>query len=75
MDTCKITVDEVEGGGIGINRDKDIQIRLSGENIKFLATEYSISIFVSEDEGDKLAFHINSLLQERNRKKDLTDPV
>ena len=65
----KITVDEVEGKGVGENNDKNIQIRISGEDIKFIATEYSLSIFIDEKEGDKLAFEINCILQEIERKK------
>ena len=65
----RLIVDAIEGKGVGLNNDKKIQIRLSGDDIKFIATEYSLSIFIDEDLADKLAFQIQSLLQEIEIKK------
>ncbi len=65
----KITVDEVEGKGVGENNDKNIQLRLSGEDIKFFATEYSVNFFLDEKTADELSFKIGSVLQEIERKK------
>lgn len=63
----KIQIDEVEG-----EKDKNIAIRLSGEDIKFLASEYSCSIYVDEDMADSICFHLGSILQDRERRKLLT---
>ncbi len=65
----KITIDQIEEKGVGENNDKNIQIRISGEDIKFIATEYSLSVFIDEDEADKLSFQIGSVLQEIERRK------
>lgn len=62
----KLLVDEVEG--VGITGDKNICVRLSGEDIKFVATEYSISLFVDEDIADKIAFQINAIIEDRSRR-------
>ena len=64
----QISVDLLEHG-VGLKRNQNIQIRLSGDDIKFIATEYSLSIFIDEDLADKLAFQIQSLLQEIEIKK------
>ena len=67
-----LSISEVEGQGVGNKGDKDIQIRFSGEDIKFVATEYSIAIYINEDEADKISFQLSSLLQDREiRKKNL----
>jgi len=70
----KLDVDSLDIG-VGQNNDKNIQIRLSGEDIKFIATEYSVSIFIDEDLADRLAFHIGAVLQDIKLKKLLTNPV
>ncbi len=64
----KIQIDEVEG-----EKDKNIAIRLSGGDIKFLASEYSCSIYIDEDIADSLVFHLGTILQDRERRKDLTN--
>ena len=67
-----LTISEVEGQGVGAKHDKDIQLRFSGEDIKFVATEYSISIYINDDEADKISFQLSSLLQDREiRNKEL----
>ncbi len=63
----KLNVDSLDIG-VGQSNDKNIQIRFSGEDIKFIATEYSLSIFIDEDLADKLSFQISSLLQDIERK-------
>mgnify|MGYP001564363646 CR=1 FL=1 len=65
----RLIVDAIEGKGVGQNNDKNIQIRISGEDIKFIATEYSVSIFLNEDEADKIAFHLSTILQDRDYSK------
>ncbi len=59
----KFNVDLLEHGA-GLKGNQKIQIRLSGEDIKFIATEYSLSVFIDEEIAGKIASQINSLLQE-----------
>ena len=59
----KFNVDLLEHG-VGFKQNQNIQIRLSGEDIKFIATEYSLSVFIDKDTAGKIAFQINSLLQD-----------
>ena len=65
----KLSVDDLEEG-VGIERDKTIQIRLSGEDIKFVATEYSMSFFIDEDCADRIAFQLQTILQDRYYRKN-----
>jgi len=62
----KILVDEVRG------EDK-ILVRLSGEDIKFIVSEYSLSFYLDDDLADKLAFQLGAVLQDRQQRKDLTN--
>jgi hypothetical protein len=64
----KLIVDDLEKG-VGINNNQDIQIRLSGDDIKFVVTEYSVAIFIDEKTADSIAFHIQSIIQDRARQK------
>lgn len=66
----KLIVDDLEKG-VGINNNQDIQIRLSGDDIKFVVTEYSVSLFIDEDCADSLQFHLSTILQNRERKKEI----
>ena len=50
--------------GVGLKGNQKIQIILSGDDIKFVATEYSLSVFIDEGIAGKIASQINSLLQE-----------
>ena len=59
----KFNVDLLEHG-VGLKQNQNIQIRLSGEDIKFIATEYSLSMFIDEDTAGNIASQINSLLQD-----------
>ena len=58
--------------GVGEKKDKNIQIKISGGDIKFVATEYSVSLFLDEEIADKLAIQLSFLLEDRRRRKDLT---
>ncbi len=60
----KLIIDEVEG-----EKDKNILIRLSGEDIKFLVSEYSCSVYINEDMADSLVFHLGTILQDRERQR------
>lgn len=62
----KYFVDEVQG------EDGKIAIGLKGEGISFMATGYAVTIYVDEKTADSIAFHIGSILQDRERRKDLT---
>ena len=68
----KLLVTEIEEG-VGQKKDKTIQIRLSGDDIKFVATEYSISLFVDEDLADKISFHLQNILQDRDYRRNPKD--
>ncbi len=61
------SVEEVEG-----EPNKNIAIRLAGEDISFQASGWSVSIYISEDIADKIAFQIQSILQDRERRKEKT---
>lgn len=63
----KLRVDEIEN-----EPDKNICIRLSGEDISFTATNYSVSVYIDEDCADKIAFQLQSILQDREQRKELT---
>lgn len=60
----KYRVDEVEN-----TSDKNIIIRISGEDISFTATNYGVSIYLDEKTADSIAFNIQTILQDRERKK------
>ena len=60
----KFNVDLLEHG-VGFKQNQNIQIRVSGEDTKFIATEYSLSVFIDQDTASKIAFQINSLLQDK----------
>ncbi len=50
----------------------NICIRVSGLDLKFQASNYSLSLFIDEDEADKIAFQLNAILQDRDiTKKEL----
>lgn len=62
----KIIVDEVD-----FENDKNICIRFSGEDIKFIVTEYSVAVYINNEIADSLQFHLGSILQDRERKISL----
>ena len=61
----KYSVDEVIG-----DKDKNIAIRLSGEDIVFQASNYSLSVYLDKETADKIAFQIQSLLQDMDYRKN-----
>mgnify|MGYP001473361769 CR=1 FL=1 len=59
-------VEEVEH-----ERDKNIVIRLKGEDASFQASAYGVSIYLTEDIADKIAFHIRAIIEDRFRAKEI----
>lgn len=57
------SVEEVEG-----EADKNIVIRLRGDDITFNATGYSLYVYLNEDIADKIAFQINAIIEDRSRR-------
>ncbi len=57
------SVDEVEG-----EKKHPIVIRLSGEDVSFIVQKNQISIYLDEKTAESIAFHISSLLQDRERR-------
>lgn len=58
----KYSVDEVKN-----EPDKNIVIKLKGEDISFIATSYSVSIYIDEKTADSIAFHLQAILEDRKR--------
>ena len=52
-----------------LSQEKHIYICLTGEDLGFMAHPYSLAFWLNEDEADKLAFHLQSVLQDREQKK------
>ncbi len=52
---------------------ENICIKVSGLDLKFQASNYSLSLFIDEDEADKIAFQLNAILQDRDIKKKTLD--
>jgi hypothetical protein len=67
MKDRRITVDEIPEW-----KDDRIKIDISGLDLQFQASKYRITIFIDEDEADKIAFQLQSILQDIERRKDLT---
>jgi hypothetical protein len=65
----KYSVEDLEKG-VGKDNLQNIQIRLSGDDIKFVVTEYSVSLFIDENTADSLQFHISTIIQDRERRKE-----
>ena len=49
-----------------------VRLQLEENDPTFIATRYGISFIIDEDLADKLAFHLMAILEDRQRKKDLT---
>ena len=64
MKDHRIIVDEVPEW-----KEDNICIRIVGTDVKFQSSNYGISIFIDEEEADKIAFQLNSILQDRERKE------
>ena len=66
----KIKVEELP-----LENDKPIVIRFrndSADDLTYVASNGSISIYIDEDNADKIAFQLSSILQDRERRKSLT---
>lgn len=50
---------------------EDISIRISGEDVQFTATGHSITIYINEDEANKLIALLQTILQDRELRKGL----
>lgn len=59
-------VEEVEH-----EKERNIVIRLKGEDASFQASAYGVSIYLTEDVADKISFQINCIIQDRDRRKHL----
>ena len=62
-------VEEVDGETSG----KNIAIRLRGDDISFIACSSTLSVYIDEKTADSIAFHIQAILQDRERRKCLTN--
>ena len=58
-------VEEVEH-----EKERNIVIRLKGEDASFQASAYRVSIYLTEDVADKIAFHIRAIVEDRFRAKE-----
>ena len=63
----EIQIDEIKEW-----KEDNICIRIRGEDLKFQTSEWAVALFIDEDEAEKIVFHLETILQERNRKKELT---
>lgn len=59
----KYSVDEVKE-----EKDKNIVIRLKGEDISFIASPNSVSIYLDEKVADSISWHIQTILEDRKRR-------
>lgn len=57
------SVDEVPN-----ESDKNIVIRLRGENISYMAQNGTLSIYLNEKTADSIAFHIQAIIEDRSRR-------
>ena len=58
-------VEEVEN-----EKDKNIVIRLRGEDISYLAQNGNISIYLDEETANHIAWHIQTICEDRQRTKE-----
>jgi hypothetical protein len=67
----KWDVEEVQG-----EQDKPIALRFEGDDVSFIVGNGNLSIYLSEEVADSLAFAIGALLQDRDirGKTNKTDP-
>ena len=61
----KLSVDEVSLSNINDIEEKNIAIRLRGEDISFQASGYAVTIYINEDMADKISFNLSTILQDR----------
>ena len=52
--------------------DKNIVIRLKGDGISYMAQNGSVSIYLDEKTADSVGFHLLTIIEDRQRRKDLT---
>ena len=60
----KLSVDEVD-----TPNKNNIAIRFAGNGVNFQASDYGISVYIDEQTADSVAFHLQSILQDRERKR------
>ena len=59
-------VEEVEG-----EKDRNIVIRLIGNDVSFVATRGGVDIYIDEKTADSIAFHIQSIIQDRDLREKI----
>ena len=58
-------VEEVEH-----EKKRNIVIRLKGEDASFQASAYGVSIYLTEEVASSIAWHIQTICEDRKRTKD-----
>jgi len=58
-----VKIEEVE--------QKDIVMRFDGNDARFMASEGKVSIYITESMADSIAFHLNTILQDRERSREV----
>ena len=66
----KLSIDEVLPSDINNLKDKNIAIRLSGEDISFQANEYSVSVYITEEQADKISYKLQEILKDRHYRRN-----
>ena len=66
----KLSIDEVLFSDINDLADKNIAIRLSGEDISFQANEYSVSVYITEEQADKISYKLQEILKDRHYRRN-----
>ncbi len=61
----KLSIDEVPLSDINDLEEKNITIRLSGEDISFQASGYAIGIYITEGQADKIVYDLGCILKDR----------
>ena len=66
----KLSIDEVLPTDINDSEDKNIAIRLSGEDISFQASGYSVHIYITEEQADKISYKLQEILKDRHYRRN-----
>ena len=66
----KLSIDEVLFSDINDLADKNIAIRLSGEDISFQASGYSVSVYITEEQADKISYKLQEILKDRHYRRN-----
>ena len=66
----KLSIDEVLPTDINDSEDKNIAIRLSGEDISFQASGYSVNIYITEEQADKISYKLQEILKDRHYRRN-----